>query len=74
VNGNLQSAFICVHLRLISAEIQPNSFLHSPAARHFHSPALILLTRPPLLLNLQPASGCSAMQAAALVGGEGCWW
>jgi len=27
VDGNLQSAFICIHLRLISAEIQPYSFI-----------------------------------------------
>ena len=65
VNSNLQSAFICIHLRLISAEIQPNSFLLSPASRHFHSPALPLLTQPPLPLNLTACAGVLCVLAAA---------
>ena len=40
VNGNLQSAFICVHLRLISAEIQPPSLLTLSRRIYLNSPVL----------------------------------
>ena len=74
VNSNLQSAFICIHLRLISAEIQPNSFLLSPASRHFNSPALPLLTQPPLPLYLIPCAQMLCVLAAASVVGGCCRW
>ena len=71
VNGSLQSTFICFHLRLISAEIQPYSFFPSPAYRYFHSTALPLLTRLPLSLNFTACARLLYMRAATSVV-EGC--
>jgi len=75
VNGNLQFAFICVHLRLIFAKIQPYSFIHS-LSRLPTFPLACAASAHPAALPAQPhnLTACAqelCMQAAASESG-GC--